>query len=136
MSNIKSTIRIADVRSESSFYEDGESGYTVWATCENLTNKSVDIEVRDFYLVQDLERTYDNLYTGYLSKKGTLLPFSKKTMGRIWNSGSLEMNTLHSGNYIIMEIHDTTNGKTYFYRFDYNGLEWQIKYSEVRLTEE
>lgn len=131
MAGIKNTIKIGNVRHESATYVGGKAGYTIYVGLENLTAKSIDVEVKEVYLVQDMERAYDYLYAGYLGKKGKILPMSKMSLGRIWYADSLVSGRIEAGNYIVVHILDCTNQKIYFVRFDYDGTKWECIFSDV-----
>ncbi len=132
MSNMKKTINIAYVKHELAKYIGGKSGYTIYVSLENLCTKTIDVEVKEIYLVQDMERAYDYLYSGYLGKEGKILPMSKMALGRIWYKDSLENGEIVAGNYIVAHILDKTNKKIHFARYDFDGEQWKCVFSDVQ----
>lgn len=134
MANIKETIKLGYVKHEAATYIGGKDGYTIFMTIENLGDKSIEVEVQEFYLVQDMELKFDYLYSGYMGKEATILPFSKKSIGRIWYKSSMNTETIEEGNYIIAVIVDKTNKKQYLTRYDYDGTSWTERFLEIRKT--
>lgn len=132
MKNIKSTIKMDSVKHEAATYVGGYEGYTIYLSIENLCEKNIEVEIKEFYLVQDMERTFDYNLTGYLGKEGFILTFSKKSLARIWYKSSLNQGMIVQGDYVVVQIIDKTNKKIHFSRIDYDGEEWKQTYFDVR----
>lgn len=106
-------------------------GYTIHMTIENTSNKYIQYEVMDFYLVQETEIRYDVVKNKIFEKENEIQPHSKTDVSRSWLEYSLQKE-ISNGDYLCCVINDLTNRKQYLARFDFDGITWNNTYFTIR----
>lgn len=110
---------------EYSNFTDGTSGFILYATVNNNTAKPIIANLNEFgvYFGKRLWPASSYL-TGYRFKEERILPWSAKTVAKIWSGNQWEEKSLPSESYIIFSVE--INSKMHMFKFKKDGDEWKV----------
>lgn len=114
------------LRHEEMNFENGFTGTTLFYQIYNQTNKTLNLQINEKYLItkKGEQRDEDSHLTGYIFEGGKIIAKSHKIGSSIFYSTTC--GKIVQGCKYALSIEDENNDGVYSLIFEYDGYEWQL----------
>ena len=105
--------------------ENGTDGFIVYATIHNETKNVEKIDLSEFLLYHEYRQWSANSYlNGYEFDVEDIVPYSCKTVAKMWCGKDWENEKIYRGNYITVSFY--AKGKKHTYKFVYRNNMFEL----------
>lgn len=107
-------------------FSTGEDGFVVYFNIDNKTNQEIDLTLKDIFIYANCRQwASDYNYTGYDFSHEIIGKYATRKVGKIWIDQNWEKGLTEFESYLSATFVDD-NGKTYFFKYMYEGEVWSL----------